>query len=229
MAHAAAAPFHIGLTPERVIDVAWELTGESHLSGWSIRDLAKRLEVAPSVIYHHVGGKDMLARYVVERVLTRLALPDASLEWREWFRSLLLSGYPVIAASPGVAKWLLMHGPTFPSVVPIVEAGMSALVRGGFGDRAGIAYAALLNNAMLTITIGDDRLVHEDDGPRDHATMMTEFRQASIDSPGLTDLAEGFITPFARGGEDAARQREDYYRFIVDSTIAGIAATLQVP
>ncbi len=228
MSHVAAAPFHVGLTPERVVDAALELTAESHLSGWSIRDLAKRLDVAPSVIYHHVGGKDLLARRVVERVLARLALPEEGLDWREWFRSLLLNAYPVIVAAPGVAKWLLMHGPAFPSVAPIVEAGIAALARGGFGDRAGLAYAALLNNAMLTITIGDDRLVHEDDGPRDHATMMAEFRGAAAGSPGIAHLAEAFMTPFARGGEEAARQREAYYRFIVDSTIAGVAATLGV-
>ena len=50
-----AASFHVGLTPERIIDVALELTRTSDLSGWSIRDLARVLDVAPSVIYHHVG------------------------------------------------------------------------------------------------------------------------------------------------------------------------------
>ncbi|WP_222103634.1 hypothetical protein [Brevibacterium aurantiacum] len=35
--------------------------------------------------------------------------------------------------------------------------------------RAGVAYAALLNNIMLTISIGDDRLIHKDGCPRDHA------------------------------------------------------------
>ena len=224
MAETVAAPFHVGLTPERVVDAATALTAESHLLGWSIRDLARRLNVAPSVVYHHVGGKDLIARGVVERVLTRLIPPPPELEWEEWFRALLLSGYSVIAPYPGVAKWLLMHGPTFPAALPIVDTGIAALIRGGFGDHASLAYAALLNNAMLTITIGDDRLIHEDDGPRDHAPMMAEFRRTAEASPGLARLAEGFITPFARGGEPAARQRETYYRFIVENTLAGLAA-----
>lgn len=218
--------FHAGLTAERVIDIAVELTREGHLYGWSIRDLARRLGVAPSVIYHHVGGKDLLARHVVERVVDTLEAPSADLEWDAWFREFLLSSQPVIVAMPGVAKWLILHGPTFPSVLPIIDTGIGVLLRAGFGDRAALAYTLLLNAAILTISVGDERLLHEDDGPRDHAAMMEEFRRATLGSPGLAALSEHLIQPFANGGEVAERQRDEYYRFVVDTTIAGLAASL---
>lgn len=221
-----AASFHVGLTPERIIDVALELTRTSHLSGWSIRDLARVLDVAPSVIYHHVGGKDLIGRHVVERVLVGLDAPPTALGWQEWFHALLDSIYLVVSPFPGVAKWLLMHGPTFPSVLPIIETGVAALRHAGFADQAELAYAALLNNAMLTISIGDDRLLHEDDGPRDHATMMAEFRRAAADRPEGAPLDESFIASFAEGGEPVDSQREAYYRHIVRTTIAGVAANL---
>jgi hypothetical protein len=115
-----------------------------------------------------------------------------------------------------------MHGPTFPSVIPIIETGIAALERGGFGDRTGVAYSALLNTAMLTISIGDERLLHEEDGPRDHATMMAEFRRAAADSPGFSMLAQEMISPFVRGGEEAAERRRAYYDTVVEITIAGL-------
>ncbi|RLP67760.1 XRE family transcriptional regulator [Mycetocola reblochoni] len=220
------APFHVGLTPELVVDTALELTEHSHLLGWSIRDLARRLDVTASVIYHHVGGKDLIARRVVERVLDGLGAPSADLPWDEYFRNLLFAAYPIVAAHPGVAKWLLMHGPTFPAALPILDRGIAALLRAGFGDQAGLAYATLLNTALLTITIGDDRLLHEEDGPRDHASMMAEFRDASEGSPGLQLLTRTLIDPFLRGGDAAVTQREAYYRFVVDTTITGLAAQL---
>ncbi|MCN0177825.1 TetR/AcrR family transcriptional regulator [Salinispora arenicola] len=223
----SSPPFHVGLTPARITDVAVDLTRESHLFGWSIRDLAGRLDVAPSVVYHHIGGKDRIARHVVERVLETLAPPPASPDWQTWFRELLNSIYPAVSAHPGVAKWLLMHGPpTIPSVIPVVDTGISVLQHAGFGDRAGLAYAALLNNAMLSVSIGDERLVHEDDGPRDHAALMEEFRLATADSPGVAVLTEVLITPFTEGDSVAARQREAYYRFVNDITIAGLAVML---
>ncbi|WP_019030320.1 TetR/AcrR family transcriptional regulator [Salinispora arenicola] len=222
----SSPPFHVGLTPARITDVAVNLTRESHLFGWSIRDLAGRLDVAPSVIYHHIGGKDRIARHVVERVLETLAPPPASPDWQAWFRALLDSIYPAVSVHPGVAKWLLMHGPTIPSVIPVVDTGISVLQHAGFGDRAGLAYAALLNNAMLSVSIGDERLIHEDDGPRDHAAMMEEFRLATTDSPGVAVLTEVLITPFLEDDSAAAHQREAYYRFVNDITIAGLAVML---
>ncbi|ALJ19784.1 TetR/AcrR family transcriptional regulator [Microbacterium sp. No. 7] len=226
MAATDPAPFHVGLTPERVVDAAVELTRETHLMSWSIRDLAARLGIAASGIYHHVGGKDLLCRAVVERMLERIALPDPRLPWQEWFRVLLYSAGPTASEYPGTAKWMLMHGPTLPAVLPVLEAGMSRLGDAGFGERAAFAYAALLNNAMLSVSMGDDRLQHEEDGPRDHATMMAEFRQMATASDHVRAMGQEFIGRFAQGGQAAARMRWEYYRFVVDTTIAGLDATL---
>lgn len=224
----APTPFHVGLTPTRVVDAAVELTRASHLMSWSIRDLAGRLGVTPSVIYHHVGGKDMLCRRVVERMLEQIHPPDAALPWQEWFRTLLYSAGPRAAEYPGTAKWMLMHGPTLPAVLPVLEAGVALLHRSGFGDHADLAYSVLLNNAMLTISMSDDRLQHEGDGPRDHATMMAEFLEMPTASAEVQAMGQQFIRPFAEGGEAAERMRWRYYRFVVDTTIAGLAVQLSV-
>lgn len=228
MSDPAAPPFHVGLTAALVVDTAVELTHESHLLTWSIRDLAGRLGVAPSVIYHHVGGKDLLCRHVVERVIGRIEIPPAHLDWQEWFRTLLYAAGPVVMPYPGVAKWMLMHGPTIPAALPVLEAGMTALHRAGFGERASFAYAVLLNTAMMTVSMGDDRMQHEDDGARDHATMMAEFAEMPTASDEVRRMGQVFIRPFAEGGETAARMRTAYYRFAVDTTIAGLTTTLAV-
>lgn len=116
-----------------------------------------------------------------------------------------------------------MHGPTLPAMLPVLEAGVALLHRSGFGDRADITYSLLLNNAMLTISMSDDRLQHEGDGPRDHATMMAEFLQLPTASAEVQAMGEHFLRPFAEGGEPAARLRWAYYRLVVDNTIAGLA------
>ncbi|GAA1695663.1 TetR family transcriptional regulator [Microbacterium sediminicola] len=219
-------PFHVGLTPESVIDAAVGLTRESHLFTWSIRDLAATLGVAPSVIYHHVGGKDLLCRAVTERVFQQILLPPAELEWQEWFRTLLYGIGPLAARYPGTAKWMLMHGPTIPAVLPTVEAGMAVLRRGGFGESTSIAYSLLLNTAMLSIAIGDDRLQHEGDGQRDHATMMREFEQVSSAAPGARELGQRIIGPFVAGGADAQGFRMQHYRLAIDVTIAGLGVIM---
>lgn len=214
------APFHVGLTPQRVVDVAVDLTRESHLLGWSVRDLARRLDVAASVLYHHVGSKDLIVRRVVERVLAGVDLPDEGMSWQDWFRALILPARRVIGAHPGVAKWLLLHGPTLTLTTPTVEAGVAALQRAGLGDHAALAYATLVNNTLAAVAMGDDRRLVEDDGPRDHATMLAEL--ASATSPAMTLIAATLVAPFV-GDADAVREAEDaYFSFILETTIAGL-------
>ncbi|WP_318843059.1 TetR/AcrR family transcriptional regulator [Myceligenerans pegani] len=209
-----------------MIDAALSLTAQSHLLAWSVRDLAAALGVVPSVIYHHVGGKDAVARGVVERILDDVEAPATGTSWQAWFRELLTSIHPILRRYPGTASWLLMHGPAFPGITPVIDAGIAALEEAGFGDRVGLAYSVLLNNALLTISVGDERLRHEADSPRDHRAMMHDFQANTSGSPGVDALLDSMIRPLTGDPDTAAARVEEYYRFVVDVTIAGLEARL---
>lgn len=208
-----------GLTAERIVDAAMELTEGRGLHTWSLRDLAKRLDVVPSVIYHHVGGKDELCRRIAGRVTAGLERPDPALEWQDWFRALLLPARAKLAAYPGVAMWLMMHGPTFEHLVPTIDDGIAALERAGFGERTGMAYAAILNSAVLTVAAADERLVHADDGARDHARIVRDFERIGAASPGMRVLTAVLSDFASASGAEAAGE---YYRFVVDTVLAGL-------
>ncbi|WP_232013758.1 TetR/AcrR family transcriptional regulator [Glycomyces terrestris] len=206
-----------GLSPERIVDAAMELTEGRGLHTWSIRDLAKRLDVVPSVIYHHVGGKDELCRQVAGRVTAQMRRPDPALAWQDWFRALLFPARAILSPYPGVAMWLMMHGPTFEHLTPIIDDGIAALKRAGFGEQTGLAYAAILNSAVLTVAAADERLVHADDGSRDHAQIVRDFERIGAESPGvqvLTELTAGFTSRSDAGDE--------YYRFVIETVLAGL-------
>lgn len=227
MTGTSAGPSPRGLSHDAVVDAAVELTRESHLFAWSIRDLAKRLGVGTSTVYHHVGGKDLLCRRVVERVGENLVPPDPDLDWQNWFREFLLTVGLAVIQYPGTAKWTLLHGPNTQAAMPAFGAGFAALTRAGFGQHASLAYALLMNNPMLSIALGDDRLLHEEDGPRDHAAMMRDFERVSAGLPGMGDFANTLMRPYAEGGETAAQARLAYFRFCIEITMAGLQAWLE--
>lgn len=222
----AEAPFHVGITAEQVIAAAARLTRSSHLFTWSIRDLARSLDIAQSVIYHHVGGKDSICRGVVECVLAQISVPTSAISWQDWFRVVLDDLAVTCRQYPGVAKWALMHGPTIPAAQPVIEGGVAKLQAAGFGNRSTTAYALLFNTAALTLSMDDDRLQHEGDGPRDHTSMMLEFEQMPTASPQMRQMWGQFIRPFALGADSAAAAKDAYYRFAVDTVIAGLTATV---
>lgn len=216
----------VGLTPDGVIDAALRMSHGPGVNSWTVRDLASELDVAPSVIYHHVGGRDLVVRGVIERVLREFTPPGSSLDWREWFREFLYGVAPVVAPYPGAAKWLLMHGPTFPHVTRFFDAGVRTLARAGF-EQPGMVYALLVNTAMLTISMGDERLESGDDGPRDHLTMLRAFAPLGERSAGVARMIDEVLQPLAVG--DAGTRNavlDTYYRLLVESLISGLEAQL---
>lgn len=174
------------------------------------------------MLYHHVGGRDLILRGVVERILGQMVLPDEGLEWQQWFRELLSGLRPIVQEYPGSAKWLLMHGPSFPGVIEVFDKGIGILSVAGF-RRPAVVYALLVNSALLTISMGDERHEQGEDGPRDHASMLQEFAAVGQESAGVTRLIEELIQPLAASDSAEEEQVNDlYYRFLVESLLAGV-------
>lgn len=217
----------MGLTATGVIDAALRMSRGTGLNSWTIRDLAAELDVAPSVIYHHVGGRDVVVRGVVERLVRDVRPPSPSLPWKGWFREFLYGVRPVAVEYPGVAKWLLMHGPTFPGISTFFDRGLAVLLRAGF-EQPAMVYTLLVNSAILTFTMGDDRREVADDGPRDHATMLRAFTGLSERSVGVDRLITEVLGPLAgEPGELTGDEvNERYYRLLVESLLAGLEAGL---
>ena len=218
--------YHVGLDADKVIDAAVELSRGAGLAAWSLRDLGERLGVAPSVIYHHVGGRETLSRHVVERVLARVGLPTVVMPWRQWFREALYPVRPVLTAYPGTARWLLLHGPAFPGITPVMDAGIASLQRAGFGRDTALAYASLVNTALMTIATVDDRLLHEDDGPHDHATLIRDLSGAAPDSAGISLMTNDLMSQFTGSAEEIEAAQDRYYRFVLERLMDGLATGL---
>lgn len=56
--------------------------------------------------------------------------------------------------------------------------------------------------------------------------MMSEFRNVATGGVTPALLDDDFVAPFANRTHEAVAQRERYYRFIVETTIAGLTAGL---
>ncbi len=209
----------VGLTPELIVDAAVELSDGAGLHAWSQRDLAKRLDVAPSVLYHHIGGQDRVIGGVVERLLGGLQAPDPDLPWQDWFRALLYPVRPMLLRFPGTARWLLLHAPAFPAITAVFDAGIAALARDGVA-RPALAATTIIDTAMMAITLHDDRTgLH--DAPRDHGAILDGFIAVRGASSSAGQLIDEVIAPLAEDGDDVLEQ---HYRYLLESLMAGIAA-----
>ncbi|ROO60459.1 TetR family transcriptional regulator [Micromonospora sp. Llam0] len=221
----AAKKYKTGVTRDAVVATALELTRQHGLYGWSVRDLVRTLGTATSVVYTKVGGKDALCEAVVEHIFTtrELIVTDDTLSWQEWFSRTLLTLRDELVHYPGVAKWLTLHGgPTFPGVVERLHHGLEKLHAAGFGDNSVSVFAALMTTAMNTITMSDERLSHEDDGPRDHSHIVDRLSRAGDESTAVQGFRE-FSEGFAGRPEESDARRREYFTLVITTMITGFA------
>lgn len=216
---------HKGITAELVVVAATELTRERGLTGWSVRDLARRLSVATSAVYHHVGGREEVIRRVVRGLVAGFERPPSDLPWQRWFEEMLLRIRRALREYPGVAHWFLMHGPSLPEATDIVDAGIGALERAGFGTRAAYAYSLLFNQAVGTIMIGDDRR-QASDPARDLGTMLSAFTELAPASHGLAAISEHLLGPMSAADHGDDGFLATYYLAAIRTTIRGLEAEL---
>jgi AcrR family transcriptional regulator len=225
---ATGKKYRTGITTEQIVDAAVELTRRRGLYGWSVRDLVAAVGTSPSVVYHRVGGRDALCRRVVAHVLAQIEYEfpagDGSgtdgIEWREWFRASVFPMRPVLTRYPGVAKWILMHGPVISENVDRFEADMDRLKEAGFGADAALVFALIFNTAMTSIMMADERVAHDEEDPRDHAGIIAELR-SSVRSRASEEMV-AFIEPLAGDPDRARAARDAYYRTLINTVLDGL-------
>lgn len=214
--------YRTGMTAPAIVGAALELTRERGLDDWTMRDVADRLDTWPSVLYHHVGDRDALVWSVIDRLIQAIDTPDPDLEWQDWFRAFLGRWPQWLADYPGVAEFLVLHGPAVPGALAILDQGMTTLLRAGFGADAPVAYSMLLNTAAMQVAIVDRR--RRQPVPV-HTALGAAMDGLRDPGPGLRTMRE-FVRTFAEDPDRAAAARTAYFRTTIDVVIAGWEARL---
>ncbi|MBE8517352.1 helix-turn-helix transcriptional regulator [Amycolatopsis sp. H6(2020)] len=195
---------------EQIVLAAARLTRQQGLEAWTMRQLADELECSPAVIYHHVGGREAVVRAVVDHVVGTLSSVYASAQWREWFSAVLMEMRVVFRRHPGVAGWLIAHGPALPAMLRILDKGVALLRREGLRLEESEACSVLIDVALSRLAAeelrDDDDLRHE----IDHA--LTRYR-GSTERRGLVAVA----------GLLGHSRTQEYYRYTVECALDGVA------
>ena len=92
---------------------------------------------------------------------------------------------------------------------------------------AALAYTSLVNTAMMTIAAIDDRRLHEDDGPRDHAALIRDLGPITAGSAGISLLTRDLLTRFTGTPQEIAAAQDRYYRYVLERLMDGLEADLE--
>ncbi|MFF0203807.1 TetR/AcrR family transcriptional regulator [Streptomyces sp. NPDC005017] len=211
------------ITADKIIEAATELTAEQGLDGWSIRQISTKLDVWPGVVAHHVGDREAVVMGVVDRVISRIPVPDRQLPWREWFSALMIEGRGVLRAYPGVARRMVVVGPNVPAALPTIDTGINVLQAAGFGEQSTLIYRYLLNSAFMLVAVEDDRANFPTARVDMHRTMAAFADDQA--RPGLAAAGAEALSQ-VRDPAELAQEELRFFRFTVERSLDGAEAML---
>lgn len=214
-----AASGRPALTRDRIVDAALELSAETGLENWTLRQLAAAVDAYPAVVYHHVGDRDAVVGAVLDRVVGELTLPDETLPWRAWFGEFLSTVRAVLRRYPGSARRLALFGPSVEAAVPTMDSGIRRLLAAGFAGEAAVAYNLLLATACQFIAMEDDResaMALQLDRSEGYAAFRTRE-----DLPGMAAMGEA-ISALVTDPDRASGHYERLYGYAVERCLDGL-------
>jgi AcrR family transcriptional regulator len=210
------------LSADRIVEVALDQMRAGGYEGVSMRSIARELGTGAASLYAHVANRNELDALVLERVASRLEVPDPDpARWQEQLGETLVRMLALYDEHPGVARASLGMVPMSPRILVTMERLVALLRAGGVPDQAAAWFLDLM--ALYVSSVAVERDVwrsreavpddHDDDGH--HDAIHQYFRDLPEDEfPVLASMAAALAT----GDSD------DRFRFGVDVLIAGVAA-----
>lgn len=220
-------PRAVGLTREAVIAAALKEIDANGLRGFSLRGLARRLKVNPTVIVWHLGNRNLVLAEVVKAVQRDLVPPrSAGQPWQDRLREIFTRSREAVRRHPNVAP--LIGAEIVSNARPdlgLAEALLEALSEAGFaGDRLRDAYNAT-HAALVGFTTQElaampgEALAEWQKDMQSHLTSTDAAAHPHLAREMGTLANRAFVLRWQNGVE---RPMDGGFAFYVDCFIAGL-------
>ncbi|OKL50431.1 TetR/AcrR family transcriptional regulator [Boudabousia marimammalium] len=213
----------VGLSKEKIVEIATKMSEEHGIDGWSMRSLAAETDVVPSVLYHYFANKDEVCERIIENLTLLLKLPSEDLEWKDWFTDYLTQMRRLLIRYHGVTEHLRQA--KFPRAsLPFFDLGMKKLEAAGFGKYAPLAHAMIMNVAVSAISARNVR-IPETSGPHHQLTSaLHSLSGMAAESEGLTSIIDNVLAPLAAQTDEETGCR--FFELLVKSILSGVESVL---
>lgn len=186
--------------------LAVDLVAANGLDALTIRSIARRAGVFPTVVYHHIGDLDAVRFAVADAVVDTIDVPPPlrrPAEWRNWLVELAQHTYGALSGHQGVFPFIARTGPSSPSQIRVIDACMQLLSEAGLDDRdASFCYGAYINQVGSSAEIAAVFALHDRGDGQRRAQFGQQLRNVAALHPGLQRALPHFeswdhVTAFA--------------------------------
>lgn len=218
------------LTRSFIIETAIKIIDRDGTEAFSMRNLAKELNVYPTAIYWHIANRNMLIGAVIDTLLVDLVPEDFEEDWQQGIIGLCRNYRQRIKLHPNIAPLIGSQLVSNTSLdFRMIERILAALEKAGFkGNNLRAAYNTVIA-AMVGYTTQEFSLVPPDGKEKWSESIRTAIEDVDEDQyPTISDNLDqlknqSFIMRWENGTTSSL---DDGFELFVNSIVTGLASTL---
>lgn len=189
---------------ERIAAAALAVADERGAAGFTMRAVAKALDVTPMALYHHVENKSALVGLVVDAVIREIPLPELTGSWHDDLWEMARWMRQISMAHPGVSELRKRVQVWTPAVLPVTERWFTVWMRSGLEPSQATLAATASSMAIAGI-----------------AEMEARFDEMTLPDDSQLDTLPNVSLAMHR-----ERDRDAEFELVVRSLIEGMHARL---
>ncbi|MBL3554031.1 TetR/AcrR family transcriptional regulator [Rhodovulum sulfidophilum] len=174
---------------DEMLTAALTLLDDEGAEAFTMRALAKRLNVNPMTIHHHFGGRDGLIGAMSERLHARISAPQEGTA-TERIRGLLKAYHAQVLLHPGLTMLIFSRPAVFPEQAKRITEELSALLaKAGLPDRKRRLWLDILvdvtHGAALATAMAGRKAVDDPAGDQGYGATLDELLNCLGDEAAL--------------------------------------------
>ena len=225
-----AASGEKALSRDRIVTVAIEQIDQNGLTAFSLREVARQLDVYPTAVYWHVPNRDALLAAVVEQTMTGVTPELGELSWQDWLRELFCRYREAVQQHPNVAQLVGAQLVSNASLSPLlIDRILTVLLNAGCNEARLVEMYNVVIASMVGFATLEFAPLPTDDlstwanqlQEKVHAIRALEYPTLARHLPALANRA--FIVRWQSGSDVPL---DSSFEAFIEVTIAGIERVL---
>lgn len=150
----------MAITKEAIIKASLNILNRDGIWNFSMRTLAKELNIKAASLYWHIKDKQGLYDLIAEHINQEISLPETIDDAKEALTALALEFRKVLLKTRDAVEIFAQSIPSTPSRIKAIKFVLAALTKYGVSDKNCITAGNLVNNYVLSFVADEIRAKH---------------------------------------------------------------------
>ncbi|MEK5393006.1 TetR family transcriptional regulator [Bacillus coagulans] len=197
------------LTKDRIIEQAWKLLHQEGVTGFSMRKLAKCVDMTVSSLYYHFESKEALFNDMIDQACGKILYPIDEIEWDMRLKKYAENILDILNRYDQLAQLLMMYPPMSSNYAKLMDNLLKIIERLHISDSYKLYTVNHYLNYIFTFKL-------------DNQHVFNNEKVKFVEGDGFSESSTPYLYKYKRDGLFKKLGSSEMFEYGLDVFINGI-------